>query len=399
MRTAPVRPILDLTLARLVIGVAAGALLLGCPAAAGAQGRWVFTPSLILAERYDDNVFGTAHDRQSDFITRITPGVALGYEGETVSLGASFSATGELYADQSDLDNFGENRNGALTLGYRPDERLTLRLAGRYARTNDPSEFVATESAPVAAALGAPVVPTVELQRRESSQFTLGASGDYRLDPRWTARAGYEFAYVDEEAGTDSRSHTGRVGARYDLSRSDQVFSDASASAFEGGDPDTSASLLLGWARRWTQDFRTSLALGPRVSDGDWGAAADASLTYLPEREWSVTLAYFLGTGLAVGEEGAQNVSTLRASVGFQPMRDLRFSAGSSWTRTWDIGNDPDEEVTTTYGATLSASYRITDWLIATLAYQLSYERPAAGDTITHNQVTLGLTLAYPFRF
>jgi hypothetical protein len=135
------------------------------------------------------------------------------------------------------------------------------------------------------------------------------------------------------------------------------------------------------------------------VTDGDWGGAVDASVTYLPARDWSATLVYSLGTGLAVGEEGAQNVSALTASIGYQATRDLRFVVAGSWTRTWALGDDPDEGASNTYAASASVSYRITTWLAATLAYQLSYERPADSDTIRDQQVTLGLTLAYPFRF
>ena len=359
----------------------------------------MFTPSLTLAERYDDNIFGTAHDRQSDFVTQITPGVGLSYEGETVNLGASLSATGEIYADESDLDNFGENRNGAFTLGYRPDERLTLRLAGQYARTNDPSSFVTSGLAPVAAPLGAPFVPTVEIARREASQYTLTAAGEYRLDPRWTARAGYAFALVDEKGGTDSRSHTGSAGTSYELTRSDRLFLDARVSYFDSTESDTAVTGLLGWARQWTPDLRTSLAAGPRVTDGEWGGAAEASLAYQPVRDWSATLAYSLGTGLAVGDEGAQNVSALSAGVAYQATRELWFTVGGSWTRTWALGDDPDEGASNTYGGRASVSYRFTTWLVGTLAYHLSYERPSQGDTIRNQEVILGLTLAYPFRF
>jgi hypothetical protein len=399
MRRATVSSTLRATRAAWAGAALLSGTVIAFPVAATAQGRWIFTPSLTLEERYDNNVFGTAHDHQSDFITRITPGVALSYEGETLTLAAAFSATGEIYADDSELNNFGENRNGTFTLGYRPDERLTLRVAANYSRTNDPSSFVATGLAPVAAPLGAPFVPTVELERREASQYSFLAGADYRVDPRWTVRGSYLFALVDEKEGIDSRSHTGSVGTIYDLSRVDQVFVDARAAYFDADDTDTSAALLPGWARQWTPDLRTSLAVGPRVTDGDWAGAVDALVSYSPARNWSATLAYSLGTGLAVGEIGAQNVSALSASVGYQATRDLRLGVAGSWTRTWDLGNDPDEGASNTYGASASVSYRITSWLIATLAYQLSYERPADGDTIQHQQVTLGLTLAYPFRF
>ena len=378
------------------LGAALGLAVLASPGAGMAQGPWTFTPSLGVAEQYTDNVFGTAHDRQSDFITQITPGVALSYEAPLLRLSASYSATGEIYADHSDLDNFGENQNGSLTLDYRPQERLGLRLGGYYSRTNDPSTFLV---APITAPPGTTVVPTVETTRRETTQFTLSAGGDYRFTPRLTGRAGYDFTYLEQEDTDDGRTHTGSLGGDYQLTRQDQGFSTVSVSALDSTESDTSASLLLGWRREWAPDFRTSVAAGPRVTDGTWGGAADVSATYQPGRQWSATLAYSLGTGLAAGTTGAQNVSAVTAGLAYQATRELRFSAGGGWTRTWPLDGGTDEETTNAYGAGVTASYQLTRWLALTLSYRFSLEDEEGGDSIQTNQVTLGLTAAYPIRF
>jgi len=377
------------------LGAALGLALLTSPGAAAAQGPWTFTPSLRVAEEYTDNVFGTADDRRSDFITQITPGIALSYEGRLFKASADYSATAELYADNSDLDNFGENQNGSLALDYRPDERLTLRLAGYYARTNDPSIFLV----PTAAPAGAVVVPTVETTRRETSQVALTASGEYRFTPRLSGRASYAFSYLEQEGTDDGRSHTLSLGGDYELTRKDHGFSTVSVSALDSTDSDTSASLLLGWRRQWSADLTTSVAAGPRVTDGTWGGAADVSATYQAGRQWLATLAYSLGTGLAVGTTGAQNVSALTAAIAYQASRDLRFTAGGGWTRTWPLDGGPDEETTNAYGAGVSASYQLTTWLALTLTYRFSLEDQNGGDSIPTNQVTLGLTAAYPIRF
>jgi hypothetical protein len=388
-------------LAPWILGALLGACTLVVPTLGAAQGRWTVTPSLTLSERYDDNLFGTAHDRHSDFISEITPGLALSYESEAFTLGASAAATGQIYADDSDLDNFGENRNATFSLGYRPTQQLTLKLVGNYAHTNDPAAFVVGNSAPVvaAAASGAPFVPTVEISRREATLYSMLAGVGYRVDPRWLLEGSYAFVFIDEKGATDSQSHTISLGTRYDATRTDQVFVDVKVGYFDADESDTSVALIPGWARQWTPTLRTSIAVGPRVTDSDWGAAVDASVAYAPARDWTAALAYSLGTGLALGEVTPQNVSALIGSLGYQATRDLRFAVGGSWTRTWDLGNDPGQGASNTYGATASVSYQITDWLSATLAYQFSYERPSSGDTILDQQVILGLTLAYPYRF
>jgi outer membrane putative beta-barrel porin/alpha-amylase len=118
------------------------------------------------------------------------------------------------------------------------------------------------------------------------------------------------------------------------------------------------------------------------------------SATYQPAREWSFTLAYSLGTGLVAGATGAQNVSALTASVGYQPLRDLRFGVDGGWTRTWGIGGGDSEDA---YAVGASASYQITTWLTVSLRYRYAIEEPTNGDSIRTNQVLLVLTAAYPW--
>jgi Putative beta-barrel porin 2 len=373
------------------VGVALACLAL--PGGGAAQGLWTITPSLQVGEKYTDNLFGTAHNRESDFITQITPGLRLSYETSVTKLSLSYSATAELYADHSDLDNFGENQTGSVALDHRPDPSLRLRLAAYYDRTNDPSRFFVVTAAPP----GTTVVPTVETTRRETTQVRLSTGADYVFTPRLTGRAGYDFAFLKQEGTDDGFSHTGSIGGDYQLTREDVGFSTASVSVLNSADSDTSASLLLGWRRQWSADLSTSVAAGPRVTDGTWGGAADLWATYLLGREWSVKLAYSLGTGLAAGTTGAQNVSTLSAIVTYQPLRDLRFSALGGWTRTWGIEGDAGDQTTNAYSAGVSADYRLTTWLTLTLSYRYALEEQSHGDSIPTNQVVLSLTAAYPW--
>src|SRR5262249_51203668 len=162
-------------------------------------GVWTLTPSLAVGEKYTDNVFGTAHDHQSDFITQFTPGLRLSYDTVPLTLSAGYTVTGEVYADNSGLNNFGDNQTGTLTLEYRPTPRWPLALAGYWARTNNPSQFLVSTGAPA----GAVVVPTVETTRRETEQATASASADYQFTPRLTGRAGYDFSYLTQAGAED----------------------------------------------------------------------------------------------------------------------------------------------------------------------------------------------------
>src|SRR5262245_59492173 len=71
-----------------------GLSMIVAPGTALGQELWIFTPSLTLDEKYTDNVFGTPHDRQSDFITQITPAIVLSYDTRLLKLSLSYAITG-----------------------------------------------------------------------------------------------------------------------------------------------------------------------------------------------------------------------------------------------------------------------------------------------------------------
>ena len=376
-----------------LLGLALALAALWAPSPAVGQGAWTVTPSLQFAEEYTDNVFGTASNRESDFISQFTPGLTLLYDARNLKLELAYFATLEIYADHSNLDNFGENQRGLVRFEYRPEERLGLHLNAYYARTNDPSTFlVPTAAAPP----DVTVVPTVETTRRETTQVSLNAGTDYRFTPRFVGRADYDFIFLHQEGTDDGYTHTGTLRGDYQLTSTDDLLGTLSGSILESTDTDTSAALLLGWRRRWTEPFTTSFAVGPRVTDGDWGGAVEASADYQAGRQWSFRAAYSLGTGLAAGTTGAQNVSALFASVAFQATRELQFSADGGWTRTWALEGDAGE-TTNAYGAGISAAFRITYWLVASLSYRYIRQDSDQQDSIATNQVVLALTASYPF--
>ena len=120
------------------------------PASAQAQARWTLTPTLDLSERFDDNVFLTPDHRTSDFITEITPGFNLVLEQPGLSLSTGYSITGQIYADNSSLDNFGDNQAAFLSASYQASQQLRLAVNGYYARTSDIESFLRPPTVPQA---------------------------------------------------------------------------------------------------------------------------------------------------------------------------------------------------------------------------------------------------------
>lgn len=369
--------------------VVALALIAG-PAAVSGQGRWVATPSLGVTQEFDDNIFGTASDKVSDFITRLTPGLSLGYESAPLTLLASYSFGIEVYADNSDLDNVAERQQGNLQVTYRLDPRTTLGLSGAYSQNPSTADFLA----PATPQSGVAGVSGVDAGRRLSSAFGVTASGAYQFDSRTSGDLAYSY-YRTETSGTSpDSSHVVALTGGRQLTPLDRGTVTYSVRFFEGGETDntTSHALLLGWNRQFGPNTSLALQAGPRVTEGDVNADASASLTHRFQ-EGSVALAYTRAQNLVVGRPGFSSVDAVTGTALWAPRRDFGLGLTASVSRISDSGGTTSD--TTVYSVGATAAYQVTAWLSARLSYRFSHqdEDPAA---ITRHVVGLTLEFSYP---
>lgn len=373
-----------------------GLLALGVlgPAGAWAQGRWTLTPSLSLAERFDDNIFLTEDNRKSDFITEFTPGFVLRLEQPILTLAAGYSITGQLYASNSALDNFADNQSGFLSASYRASQQLTLGANAYYARTSESTTFLRPPTVPQGVTVT--TLPTVVEQDEVVYQVTLSVSATYQFDSATSGTASYSFAGI----ASDATSHSVALGLSRQLTTIDQASVTASAGLFDtSGTTGESFSLLLGWGRQWTSSLSTNVALGPQVTDGNWNGAANLGLNYQIRRDLIVSLAFTQGASLVVGETEPEWASTLSGSVSYQASRVLQLVGFGGIGRTTPLNDFTSSDATTTYAAGLSATYQINAWLAPYLKYEFTLEQGGRSGDIVDNQVILGLTLSYPLVF
>lgn len=76
-------------------------------------GDWKFAPSIKLSERYSDNVdLAAAGLEQSDWVTEITPRLAVRRDGARLKASVDYSLQGLLYANDSDRSQVRHNLNG-----------------------------------------------------------------------------------------------------------------------------------------------------------------------------------------------------------------------------------------------------------------------------------------------
>lgn len=90
-------------------------LLLACliPHAALA-GDWEFKPTLSLQERFSDNIALSSTDKESSFLTEVTPGFKLSSKGGKGSFSVDYGLQGLLYSHDRDANSLNNQLNASL---------------------------------------------------------------------------------------------------------------------------------------------------------------------------------------------------------------------------------------------------------------------------------------------
>ena len=371
----------------LIAWLALASVIAGIPAAALAQTGWVILPSFSLAEEFDDNVFVSTTDPKSDFITRMTPGLQLGYRSVPFTLLASGSIDAEIYANNSELSDAANRKRAALEVKYLPFSLLTVSLNVTYFETNTPSELVPTTG--------------LQLARNRATQLAIIPAATYQITSVDTATASYAFFHDTVEGSLDNDTHRVKLGYARQLTALDTGFINYRLHVFENqGNPTTITNTpTLGWKRQLTPNTVLTLEGGPRLVSGGPSFIDD---TVEPEAHASlehsfklakVALEYHRTEAIVVGRPGKVELESVSGSLEIEPMRLLKLRFQPGYYRTFG-GEDP---TATVYGFLLGALYPIKSWLTARLDYRFAYQKQA-DTSLPHNIVTLSLDFVYPVR-
>lgn len=109
-------------------------LFTGVPA--HAQTRIEVTPMVTVSETWDDNINLTKTNKVSDYITVVTPGVAMSLVREHTNLQVTYAPSFTRYADNDDLNNTAQS--AGLTFGQDLVQGLRFNLTDTYLQSNDP---------------------------------------------------------------------------------------------------------------------------------------------------------------------------------------------------------------------------------------------------------------------
>jgi predicted porin len=169
--------------------------------ASQAAARLEIIPSIALREQYNDNIFLSRSDGEDDFITTVSPGIALNYDrGEKLDLALDFGLNLRFYADHSDLNDtdLREALNGTLQSRLRPFNRVFVDIYDRYSRVPvDVRNKIALDN--------------FFTNMTDSNEFRISPYIELPVTPSMTARAGYRYVnrWYRADSGNDTFSNAG----------------------------------------------------------------------------------------------------------------------------------------------------------------------------------------------
>jgi hypothetical protein len=160
-------------------------------------------PGLAVKEEFNDNIFLKTVNRQTDFVTTVTPSLDLSGSSEIRSLSLSGGLNRLTYARHGDLDSLDYYVQGGVNYQYLP--RLSLSAAASYVKDSRPDR------------IGEGGLTLKSGSDRQSYQL----SGNYAVSEKSAATASYSFSREDfDNAGSVATTvHSVNIGQDFNLNR------------------------------------------------------------------------------------------------------------------------------------------------------------------------------------
>jgi len=360
----------------------AGVLL---PTASPAQTGYYLTPSLSVAEVYDDNLFYTPSPRTQDFFTRTSPGLKAGYQSAPLTVEGSYTFDSEIYKQHKELTTPLVRQRGSIELKATPDQVLTLSVPVSFFQTRTPTEL----NLQTGLAVG----------RVRAERYTTNPAFSYRYNPLTTAKGDYTYSKDLLAGGITIDSHIVNLTLDSRLSPRDTVGPGYIGRRFEfsGFPAVTSHAFTLGWSHDLTPLTTFTLRGGPRLTEGtvDRLPEASASISHKLKRG-QLSLSYVSTLTPVFGLTTALTAQSITAAATTELLPKLQLSAAPAFYKI----SEPFKA--TVYAMNLEASYQLTK----TLALQASYlfyiqQGSSSGQRaveILHNVFLIRLTVTYPAR-
>jgi len=369
------------------------------------QGPLTLTPSITIEEEYNDNVFLDNNDKRSDFITRISPGLALAMQQPGFNLTASYAFSGEIYAKESQLNEIANSHRFLASLSYQATPRVGLSLS---------DGFVYSKNSNAASVAG------VSTGRQTSLSNVLAAGLNFQATQRltWNASAAYTIQRFDAASTQDSSQRFGATGTQdsdtYHIGtglsyavtpRMDLTAGyDVEYFVIDREKPSTTHTPRIGAAYRFTPTLTASVSGGPSflVSDGDTTVTPAGSATVAKTTSWGAMSGFYdRSISTAGGLGGPSDVQTVGGSVVVGTyLRGLVVSFNPRYTMTKSEGSSRSKSDVKALSLNLSASYQLARYVAVVASYTFFHQTTDSADgraaDADQNRISVGLRFGYP---
>lgn len=313
--------------------------------------RFFVVPSLSIAGVYDDNLFGTATQPDSVWLSRFSPRLQLLMRPEPeISISADYSFAAEVFPEVSEENRLLANQHAELTIVTTPGTATTLTLGGEYGRTHTPRDLV----------LGT----GLEFDRELAENIVADARIEHRVGPADVLSTDYRFSRLDFETELPADSHSWGAGWTHRIGR-------------------RGSFTLRGGVQRLEGEFRPL-----------YGAAAAREF-----RSGSVGASYARDS-YAIPTEGRVDTDAFALNLERRLGRSARLtiSPGVSLNKGFDLD-------VTVYRINVQLACPVGRWFTIRGSYDGNFQRSmisgpgdASGGDLDHNVAGLDFTISRPTR-
>src|SRR5262249_52442602 len=173
-----------------------------------------------LSDSFHDNIFGTSVNRQTDFISRFSPGLQGGYSSDpfTLLLRGGFEA--DVFGRHSELNDPVTGWNAGANLHYLPVRRLTLDANMTYTETKSLQALNQTVTALTPANPLNPV-NTIQQGRQKPTLLSASSSAAYQFTPITTGNSSISYTDSSQQGGASNTTYAAQVGVSHQFTLRD----------------------------------------------------------------------------------------------------------------------------------------------------------------------------------
>jgi hypothetical protein len=349
--------------------------------------------SLSLSEEYNDNIFLAHSNRDSDFITHVSPSMDLSIKSLKSELRLGYSPTFSYYSSYNELNNTAHRftANGLFNLS----DRLSLTLTDTFVKSSEIPDIRAIPD------LG-PLTARVELRLN-----TVSGNISYRLTDNLSYILGASYFDTDykEPGFIDVKTYSGNMGFSYRSSERTTLSANAKYIKYNFRTVTyvTEQDYMLGVTHRLTPTLTVGATGGATITnvesinktDTSFSGSLDFTKTF---EKGQAVLSFRRAVIAGVETGGTLRDQTVRLSFSMPLSNKWTASVSGSYGNSKSIGtSDFDTDVTS---LNTDLTYSFGPWVSLALSYNfVNYDDKiiAAGDYYNHI-IFLTLRLNYSKR-